>query len=54
MEKKDIYNIGLICVIGFFAYLIFRRMNYQEGFDGSGNITPPTTATSTSVQHHAQ
>lgn len=43
MEKKDIYNIGLIFVIGFFAYLIFRRMNYQEGFDGSGNVTPPST-----------
>lgn len=42
MEKKDIYNIGLIFIIGFLAYLIFSRMNYQEGFDGSGNVTPPT------------
>ena len=46
MEKRDIYNIGLIFVIGFFAYLIFRRMNYQEGFDGSGNVTPPATSSS--------
>ena len=37
MEKRDIYNIGLIFIIGFLAYLIFSRMNYQEGFDGSGN-----------------
>uniref|UniRef100_A0A6C0IFX4 Uncharacterized protein n=1 Tax=viral metagenome TaxID=1070528 RepID=A0A6C0IFX4_9ZZZZ len=58
MEKRDLYNIGLIFVIGFFAYLIFRRMNYQEGFnississspsvsstDGSGNITPPASS----------
>jgi hypothetical protein len=42
MEKRDMYNIGLIFVIGLFAYLIFRRMNYQEGFDGSGNVTPST------------
>ena len=39
MEKRDMYNIGLIFIIGFFAYLIFRRMNYQEGFDGSGNAS---------------
>ena len=44
MEKRDIYNIGLIFVIGFLAYLIFSRMNYQEGFDGSGNVTPPTAS----------
>jgi hypothetical protein len=46
MEKRDIYNIGLIFVIGVFAYIIFRRMNYyyQEGFDGSGNATPPTAS----------
>lgn len=35
MEKKDIYNIGLIFIIGFFAYLIFRRIDYQEGFSVS-------------------
>lgn len=45
MEKRDMYNIGLIFVIGIFAYLIFRRMNYQEGFDGSGNVTTPTAST---------
>jgi hypothetical protein len=39
MEKRDIYNIGLIFVIGVFAYTIFRRMNYQEGFDGSSNAS---------------
>ena len=44
MEKRDIYNIGLIFIIGFLAYLIFSRMNYQEGFDGSGNATPPTAS----------
>jgi hypothetical protein len=40
MEKRDIYNMCLIFVIGIFAYIIFRRMNYyQEGFDGSGNAS---------------
>ena len=46
MEKRDLYNIGLIFVIGFFAYLIFRRMNYQEGFDVS-SITPSSSVSST-------
>lgn len=47
MEQKDIYNIGLIFIIGFFAYVIFRRMNYQEGFDISTPSTPSTTTPST-------
>jgi hypothetical protein len=46
MEKRDIYNIGLILVIGLFAYLIFRRMIYQEGFDVSGNAKPSPPASS--------
>ena len=52
MEKRDIYNIGLIFVIGVFAYIIFRRMNYyyQEGFDGSNNDTSSAlTSTSSST-----
>ena len=49
MEKRDIYNIGLIFVIGFFAYLIFRRLNYQEGFDGSGNATPAPASSSNGI-----
>ena len=49
MEKRDIYNIGLILVIGLFAYLIFRRMIYQEGFDVSGNVTPASSSTSSST-----
>ena len=49
MDKRDIYNIGLIFTIGFFAYLIFRNINFQEGFDGSGNkATPPTKSTTPS------
>ena len=47
MDKRDIYNIGLIFTIGFLAYLIFRNMNFQEGFDGSGNTTPSTTTSTT-------
>jgi hypothetical protein len=47
MEKRDMYNIGLIFAIGVFAYIIFRRMIYQEGFDVSGNVTPsPAPSTS--------
>ena len=49
MEKRDIYNIGLILVIGLFAYLIFRRMIYQEGFDVSGNAKPASSSTSSST-----
>jgi hypothetical protein len=49
MEKRDLYNIGLIFVIGVFAYLIFRRMNYQEGFDGSGNVTASSSIPSSST-----
>ena len=49
MEKRDIYNIGLIFVIGFFAYLIFRRMNYQEGFDSSSNVTSSSTSSTNGI-----
>jgi len=49
MDKRDIYNIGLIFTIGFLAYLIFRNMNFQEGFDGSGNTTPSTTPSTTTA-----
>ena len=49
MEKRDIYNIGLIFAIGVFAYIIFRRMIYQEGFDVSGNTTPPPASTTPST-----
>lgn len=43
------YNIGLIFAIGVFAYIIFRRMIYQEGFDVSGNVTPPPASTTPST-----
>jgi soluble cytochrome b562 len=49
MEKKDIYNIGLIFVIGVFAYIIFRRMNYQEGFDSSSNVTSSSTSSTNGI-----
>jgi len=49
MEKRDMYNIGLIFAIGVFAYIIFRRMIYQEGFDVSGNVTPPPASTTPST-----
>ena len=49
MEKRDMYNIGLIFAIGVFAYIIFRRMIYQEGFDVSGNTTPPPASTTPST-----
>ena len=49
MEKKDIFNIGLIFVIGVFAYIIFRRMNYQEGFDSSSNVTSSSTSSTNGI-----
>lgn len=45
MNKSDFLNICLILAIGILSYIIFRRLNYQEGFDVSGNTPSSSTIT---------
>ena len=47
--NKQIINLLFIIAICFVAYLLFRNLDFKEGFDGNTTDVKTTTSTSTST-----